>query len=278
MSFRWIVLGAGAIVPRAGHGCAGHALLIDGSTRATLFDCGPGTLRQLPAAGIDVAAIERVVLSHFHPDHCLDLLALAFARRNPELQARLRGAPPLELVGPVGLSAWIERAGALGGERGWTRFDGARVIEVDVREGLEPLELGGLRLRWAPTRHTPDALAWRAQVHAPSGSGASVVYSGDSGPSAELTRLAAGADVFVCECSFDDADGVEHHLTPSGAARIAREAQVGKLVLTHFYPSLDPRVALERARGEFAGIVEISSDGSVHSPAQSPRSTSDARS
>ena len=98
MAAEWTVLGAGSILPRAGYGCAGHALRSTPGGRVTLFDCGPGTIRALASAGIGLGEVERVAISHFHPDHWLDLLALAFARRNPASQP----APRLELVGPRG--------------------------------------------------------------------------------------------------------------------------------------------------------------------------------
>jgi ribonuclease BN (tRNA processing enzyme) len=249
---RWHVLGAGSILPRAQHGCAGYALRPAQGAPVTLFDCGPGTLRQLPAAGIALEEIERVVLSHFHPDHCLDLFALAFARRNPALGARL---PELEIVGPRGLSELLERGATLFGAHGWTRFERARTTEVDPSWGS--LERSGLRLAWAPTGHTPNALAWRAE----DGRGASLCYSGDSGEVDALAELARGADLFVAECSFPDEAPVEQHLTPSGCARLALRAGCRRLLLTHFYPGLYPEAARERAARTFAGPIEVARDG-----------------
>lgn len=260
--FAWIVLGSGSILPRAGHGPAGYALQAAGSDRITLFDCGPGTLRTLGAAGFGAHAVERVVLSHFHPDHCLDLFALAFARRNPS------GPPcgPLELVGPRGLAELLERGAALFGTRSWTRFEQTSVVEVDPARVDERLVRGALELRFAPTRHTPDALAWRAEL-----GGCSVTFSGDSGESGELVELARGTDLFACECSFPDERAVEHHLTPSGAGRIARDADVGTLLLTHFYPETDPESARAVAARTFGGTIELARDLSRHVPTRRPR-------
>lgn len=249
--FEWIVLGAGSILPRAGYGPAGYALLRADTGRATLFDCGPGTVRLLAAAGLDVQTIERVVVSHFHPDHVLDLFALAFARRNPS------GPPcgPIQLVGPRGLGELLERGAALAGSRSWTRFEHARVIEVEP--GRAPFDPGGdgLVLRCAATGHAPEALAWRAEL-----GGRSVVFSGDSGEVDALAELARGADLFVCECSFQDERAVEHHLTPSSAARLAVRAGARRLVLTHFYPENDPAAARAVAARTFGGPVELARD------------------
>jgi ribonuclease BN (tRNA processing enzyme) len=255
VALEWTVLGAGSILPRAGYGCAGYALRAAPGGPVTLFDCGPGTVRALGGAGIELASVRRVVLSHYHPDHCLDLFALAFARRNPAFEP-----PPLELVGPRGLVGLLERGAALYGARGWTRFEGASVREVEPEApGRLELEGGGLALAWIATRHTPESVAWRAEA-----AGLALAYTGDSGENPDVARLAEGADLFVAECSFPDETGVEHHLTPSSAARLARAAGVRRLLLTHFYPAVEPERAREVAARTYAGPIELARDGSVH--------------
>ena len=86
----WIVLGAGSILQQPGHGCAGYALQEGEGGDLTLFDCGPGTLRSLVNSGLQLEQVKRVVITHFHLDHVLDLFALAYARRNPGFVARDR--------------------------------------------------------------------------------------------------------------------------------------------------------------------------------------------
>ena len=253
----WTVLGAGSILPRAGFGCSGHALRPTQGGLVTLFDCGPGSVRMLGTVGIALEEVERVCLTHYHPDHCLDLLALAFARRSPSFEPRIRR--PLEIIGPRGLVEFLERGAALYGEKTWTRFGAATVVEVDPSERGASLDRGELRLAWVATLHTPHSIAWRAD-----GPGGSVAYSGDTGENADVAELARGADLFVCECSFPDDAAVDHHLTPSSAARLARTAQCKTLLLTHFYPSLTPESAREAAARTFDGAVETARDGSRH--------------
>ena len=257
MAVEWIVLGAGTILPRAGYGCAGHALRPGDGAAVTLFDCGPGTVRALGQVGLSVADVERVCVSHFHPDHCLDLFALAFARRNPAMRAH--GLPRLEIVGPRGIAALLERGARLFGERGWTRFDEADVLEIDPARGSDPLVRGELRFTWQATGHTPEAVAWRVD-----GADGSAAYTGDSGENPDVAQLASGVDLFVCECSFPDGQAVEHHLTPGSAARLARMAGCKRLLLTHFYPEVDPAAAREVALRTFDGPIELARDGSVH--------------
>jgi ribonuclease BN (tRNA processing enzyme) len=251
VSARLAVLGAGSILPRVDYGCSGYALCPAPGAPVTLLDCGPGSVRMLARVGIALEDVRRVVLSHFHTDHCLDLFALFFARRNPSFER----VPPLELVGPSGLGELVERGGeAL---RRHPRDPDARVVEV-APGGTHAA--GGLVFECAPTGHTSEALAWR--VTCPGGE--VLCYSGDSGEAPALAELARGADLFVCECSFPDAREVPHHLTPSSAARLAAKAGARTLLLSHFYPGHEPEEARAVALRAFDGAIELARDGSVH--------------
>lgn len=248
------VLGAGTILPRAGYGAAGYALRPSADARWTLFDCGPGSLRALGELGLGLGDVERVVLSHYHPDHCLDLFALFFARRNPQV----RDLPELEVIGPAGLTALVSGGVAALGR--WVEDPRARLLEFAVEpNGIWEVERSGMSLRARPNGHTPHAVSWRVRLP----SGFVWAYSGDSGPDPRLVELARGADLFVCESALPDTQPSEHHLTPAEAGRIAHEARVRELLLTHFYPALSPEDALVSAKREYAGPVRAAHDGLV---------------
>ncbi len=255
MSATLTVLGAGSILPRAGYGCAGYALRALEGGPVTLLDCGPGTIRNLAAAGIELRDVRRVVFSHYHLDHCLDLFALAFARHNPAFA----DAPELELFGPVGLRRLVESAPAALGR--WASIPRASVAEIEVDlEGRGAFEAGDLRFECLANGHNPEAVSWRIER----GSEWSLAYTGDTPSEPRVAELAAGVDLFVAECSFPEEEAVPNHLTPTAAARLAREARARRLCLTHFYPSMDPEEARERARKVFDGPIDLARDGSVH--------------
>lgn len=251
MSATLSVLGAGSILPRRGYGCAGYALRPEAGAPVTLLDCGPGSIRALASVGIALGEVRRVVLSHYHLDHCLDLFALAFARHNPALGE----VGEIELVGPRGLRARIEGAPGVLGH--WAAMPRATLVEV---EPGEELVREGLRWRCAANGHTPESLSWRVEL---ASAGWSLVYTGDTPEDERVAELARGADVLLAECSFPEEEATPNHLTPSSAARLARAARVQRLILTHFYPSMDPEEAHARAARIFEGPLELARDGRV---------------
>ena len=119
--------------------------------------------------------------------------------------------------------------------------------------GLTPgvFEVGPFEVTAALMNHPVETYGFRV-----SHGGRSVAYSGDTGESAELVKLAAGADVLLCEASFLDRPGLppDLHLNGRQAAEHAARADVGTLVLTHLVPWNDCGQILEDAsRGGFGG-------------------------
>ncbi|MBW1765248.1 MAG: ribonuclease Z, partial [Deltaproteobacteria bacterium] len=80
---RLIILGSGTSVPLSYRASPSMAIFMD--DRPTLFDIGPGTLRQLARIGISHDRITHIYISHFHPDHTADLIHFLFVTRNPEI-------------------------------------------------------------------------------------------------------------------------------------------------------------------------------------------------
>jgi len=90
--------------------------------------------------------------------------------------------------------------------------------------------------------------------------GKSVVYSGDTDYCENIVSLAKNADVLIAECSFPDELKVQNHLTPSLAGKIASEAEVKTLVLTHLFPECDKFNIKKQAKKIFKGKVIVAKD------------------
>ncbi len=94
--------------------------------------------------------------------------------------------------------------------------------------------------------------------------GRRLVYSADTGPGGGLPALAAGADLLLCEATLEGGLGGgawPYHLSAAGAGALAREAGVGRLLLTHLAPMLDPARSIAEAAEAFGGPVEWAAPG-----------------
>jgi ribonuclease Z len=97
--------------------------------------------------------------------------------------------------------------------------------------------------------------------------GRKLVVSGDTRPCPQLVAASRNADLLIHESTFSDDEQERaldtHHSTAREAARVAREAQVRRLILTHLSSrhDTDPSRLLQQAREEFKGQVEIANDG-----------------
>ncbi len=96
-----------------------------------------------------------------------------------------------------------------------------------------------------------------------------VVVTGDTRPCAGTVEASRGADVLVHDCTFGDAEQERaeetQHSTARECGRVAREAAVGRLVLTHLSTRYDREWAplVEQARAEWQGPLDVASDGMV---------------
>ena len=247
MTLSLVTVGTGTVAPAAARSGPAHWVERDGLR--LLMDCGAGTLHQLARLGLDWGSVTHVALSHFHADHCGELPALLFALRHATKREE-----PLVVLGPAGtvrlVRALAEAFGA------WLLDPGYPIGVLDVQAG-EPFPLDAeATLDVHPTPHTPESVALAVQT--PEGR---LVYTGDSGPSDDLARWASGTDLLLAECSLPDELAIEGHLTPRSAARLARVAGARRLVLTHFYPSVEAVDIGAVAAREYDGPIALARDG-----------------
>ncbi|WP_216210295.1 MBL fold metallo-hydrolase [Amycolatopsis aidingensis] len=227
------VLGSCGAWPEPGRACSGFLLDHDGFR--VVLDLGYGTAARLLARCPD-GAVDAVVITHEHPDHCADLSALGRVRY-------YTGAARLPLYCPPGVLRVLAAMEP--------RPDPHAVFEV--HELGAAARLGPLRLTGFPLpHHVPNR---GVRLEAP---GLSLAYTGDTGPAPALTDLAAGTDLFIAEATLQGpapATGPRYLLTASEAGEVAAAAGAGRLLLTHFWPGSDRAVSVREARAEFGGPV-----------------------
>lgn len=239
------IIGCSGSVP--GPDSAASAYLVEQDGFRILLDLGSGAFGALQRH-LDPAAVDAVVLSHLHADHCLDLTAMVVHRRHgvPE------PLPRIPVLGPAGthdrLAAAYDPA-ARGGLRD--------VLAVSAVEPGER-ELGPFRLRFERVAHPVETHAIRVGA-----GGRALAYSGDTGISPGLVAAATGADLLLCEASVTD--GLPHppdlHLTGQEAGSQAAAAGVGRLLVTHVPPWTDAGVVREEAARAFGGPTSLAAAG-----------------
>ena len=221
------VVGSGTVVPRPER--RQSCVVVRTEIETLVFDLGAGSVTGMVAAGLDPFAVDRIFFTHFHPDHTVDAVHLLFAMNYGTDKPRTR---PLHVTGPEPFQGfWSSVTGAWGE---WMEGDFPILTRELPHSCDAPIELDGHDLTWAPAVHRPESIAYRLD-----GESDAFVYTGDTEYSASVVDLARGADTLLIECSFPDDAPVPGHLTPSGVARMANEAGVRRVVVTHLYPAVD---------------------------------------
>jgi len=245
-----VVLGSSASAPAPGDACSGY-LVRHGETRV-LLDCGTGTLSRLLQEGETLDRLSAIVVSHFHPDHYLDLVTMRYG-----LRYGVRKAPRLVLLVPPNGQHFLRLLGdAL--RRNPEFFDAAFVITE--YQPTEPTCVGELRLTFCRTTH--DEPTWAVSVAAPDGN--RLVYTGDTRPCAELEVFARDATLLLCESTYPGDAGElpsDNHLTSVEAGCLARRAAVKQLMLTHFWAEFPRERFAPGAETAYGAPVRLAAPG-----------------
>lgn len=247
MSISLVTVGTGTVTPSRSRSSPAH--WVERGELRLLMDCGAGTIHRLAQLGLAWERVSHVAVTHFHTDHVGELPALLFA-----LKWATERREPLVLLGPAGTVRLMDRlAGAYGG---WVTEPGFPLVILDLDPG-EAFPLGrDVSLAMHPTPHTAESVA--LCVAAPEGR---LVYTGDTGQSAELAGFAEGCELLLAECSLPEALAIDPHLTPRRAGALAARARAQRLVLTHLYPPVEAVDIRAEVAAEYAGPVAVAQDG-----------------
>jgi ribonuclease BN (tRNA processing enzyme) len=251
-----------------------------------MIDAGGGTFLRFGEAQARLADLSVMAISHLHPDHVTDLPGLLW------LSDAVRDRP-LVLVGPSAgglfpdVATFVDRlfdstagafpilSGTLGGTGRGTPLD-IQVVDVTQpgptvvfsEDGLELSAIGVPHASLAVSEGTTPSVAYRVQL-----GDRSVVFSSDqNGTDDRFVEFAAGADVLVMHFAVSEQNAGLIHAPPRVVGRIARDARVGRLVLSHVIdpplgyptaanfsgPMLEESVAV--VEGLYSGPVEVATD------------------
>ena len=260
-----LVLGCSGSVPGSDSPASGYFLRSPDGEKL-MVDMGSGVLGAMQKhPDIDPSECH-VLLSHMHADHCSDVPSLLVWRRyHPVHPASVKHL----LIGPSIAAQHIGQASADSPE---APDDLSDTFDVQIHKPGpdEPFDaetwphhrVGDVRIFSVDAIHPTEAYITRFE----DANGGSIVYSGDTAPTAALAHIAAGADVLLCEATWGDGEATfpeGMHLSGADAGQAAAEAGVGRLVLTHIPPWGDVAATVAAAAKHYSGPIEVAVPGMV---------------
>ncbi|QZT32952.1 MBL fold metallo-hydrolase [Caldalkalibacillus thermarum TA2.A1] len=236
------VIGCYSPFPAPGQATPGY-LFEDGSGTRILFECGSGVASHIQP-WIHPAQVDAIILSHYHHDHVADVGIFQYAA----YMSLLKGfrSHSLVIYGP-----------SLPEVKARCRAYKDVSVAVDIAQG-EELELGRSRFRFFQTDHQGPCFGWSV-----TDGQFCLVYGADSSPDTDWSQLPSQPDVLILEASFLEENkrtGIKH-LSAKEAAVVAERLHAKHLVLTHFYPTVDPQQYVEEAQSFFTGTITAAYKG-----------------
>lgn len=250
-----IPLGTVAPYPKENKNCPGF--LIKYKDYNIMLDCGNGCTRLMDLPK-DLSNL-KIFISHLHPDHFGDLVSLLQAiyvyKKYGMIENEINLYIPnddkiTESYGYVDNDGWAASKNVIKNSIEY------RYIEKYAKEanvnliGYNNLNLNfnDIKITTQKVPHPISTYAFRIDTNI-----GSITYSADTGTNNYLRKFAKDSDIFICESTFlkgqyrtDD-----NHLYAYEAALIAKDANVGKLLLTHFWPEIEKEQYVKEAQKIF---------------------------
>ena len=259
------ILGSGGPNTVGERASASYLLWVGGQAKL-LVDTGGGAYLRLGQSHAKLSDLALVAISHLHPDHVSDLPAILWTSGQ-------RRSEPLPIVGPSGNDVapafpiflnrlFDEKTGAfqvlgaaLGGTGNSVRLN-VGAVDVTTPEPVKVFDGQGLTVTAFGIPHANlPTLAYRVQV-----GGVSVVFSSDqNGTKPDFVTFAKGANALIMHLAIAPGATSPLHAAPAVVGRIAADAGVGRLILSHIgqFP-LDPAIA--DVKKAYAGPLTIGAD------------------
>ena len=287
-----ITTGTGAPLPDPKR--VGPQAVVVAGDQMLVFDTGPGSTRNLALTGLNISSVNALFLTHYHSDHISDL--------GEFMLQHWTGTGTTEPLKYSDHQAWKKlwrilvlsarsRLSSPGGDVMPPRFGGVAHTSRELSSDVV-YEAGDVQVIAFNVDHPPVVPAVGFRVNYKD---RSVMITGDTIYSDSLIQHAKGADLMVSDSlnhkmsqwiadagqdmdnnlSAVSEDIQESHIRPEEAARVAKEAGVPVLIITHVLPPVPDQLInpfLRDARAIYSGELRMANDGTLISlPVNSDR-------
>ena len=227
---RLTILGMNGPFPAPGGATSGY-FLVAGESHIAL-DLGSGCLSRLTAL-TPPEELTALLLTHWHYDHCADVLPLIY-----RLEAC--ATKPLHIYAPVDENSLVRKA-----VQGCGKIVLHDIVNSEFGIRNSEFQVGELQIKAYPARHPVPAVMYRIEQ-----GDKTFCYTGDTNTVEGLADFARGADFLLADGLFTDEtwENPKPHLSASLAAQLAKDAEVRRFVITHQNPTIDPETLLRQAR------------------------------
>ncbi len=265
------------------------SLIVRYNGSSVLIDCGEGTQIALKEKGWSFKPIDVICFTHFHGDHIAGLPGFLMTMGNADRTEPLTLIGPKGLERVVGCLRVIcpdlpfeIRCLEISGPQQTFEICGLRIrafkvnhtvvcygytLELDRGGRFDPVRAkeAGIPLQYWKKLQKGETVTEGGAVYTPDmvlgppRKGLKVTYTTDTRPTASIAENAEGSDLFICEGMYGEAEKKKNalenrHMMCNEAAKLARDAQVKEMWLTHYSPSMTrPEQYLDELRGIFPG-------------------------
>lgn len=238
---RLTVLGSCGGFPEPGRACSGF--LLEHAESSVVLDLGYATLPRLLALRPS-GLVDAIVITHEHPDHCIDLHGLfrmhLYATTPP---------PRIPLYCPPGV---LDRLRGIEPDQ-----DLSAVFDVHLLPGS--YDVGPFHLTSMVLPHFVENVGVRLDAD-----GMALAYTGDTAPVPELAELGRDTDLFIIEATDHPGEAcapTRNLMTAKEAGQWGAKAGARRLLLTHFWPGTNRAEATRQAQAHFHGEVVAADEG-----------------
>ena len=215
---KFTVLGSGSAIQFQKR--ASSSYLVEFNNCKILLDCGFNVVARLEEYGVRLDEIDYIFISHKHPDHFMGLIHILFALRNPLYFRK----SPMKIFGFKGLKVYFDKFKNIMGK--WIEPE----IEIIFLE-KEKMQFEYFYAEIFKVSHSPEACGLKLIIN-----DKTLIYTGDTDYNEKLKNFFANSHLLVIDCGSSQTNKINGHLSIHEIISLTENANIYRVLLTHFYP------------------------------------------